>query len=108
MVNQNLVVLSYQIIKLYKEINYFNIVLTFYGNHHKEVQNDLEVLKIICKKLKKIDDYNQYNTHLVKSYASRTAYLCEMFGTIDNELVEFSFSMEAIKSILNISYNLDL
>jgi len=102
MVNQNLVVLSYKIIKLYKENNYFNIVLTFYGYHYKEVQNDLEELKKVSKKLKKIDDFNQYNTLLDNSYASRTAYLCHMFGTIDDELVEFSLSMEAIKSILNI------
>jgi len=96
MINQNLVVLSYQIIKLYKENNYFNTVLAFYGYQHKEVQNDLVVLKKLCKKLKKIDNYNQYNTHLVNSYASRTDYLCRMFRTVDNRLVEFILSMAAI------------
>jgi len=68
----------------------------------------LEELKKVCKKLKKIDDFNQYNTRLVKSYASRTASLCHMFSTINDELVEFSLSMEAIKSISNTSFDIDL
>ncbi|XP_050063846.1 uncharacterized protein LOC114126471 [Aphis gossypii] len=84
------------------------IFLTFYGYHYKEVQNDLEVLKRVSKKLKKIDDFNEYNTVMDNSFASRTAGLCYMFGLIDDELVEFSLSMEAIKSILNTNYNLDL
>lgn len=68
----------------------------------------MEVLKRVSKKLKKIDDFNEYNTVMDNSFASRTAGLCYMFGLIDDELVEFSLSMEAIKSILNTNYNLDL